>query len=163
DQFPTVSDEQTCQRRSSCDQIGSCVPICGKLIMRILENLAAARSRSGSVETFTDHCMFDWPEQIQTSPTSTSSSLSSFLPLIFSVCGPPTAIGSSVTCHLPSAPAVTFCVCLSMDTLTTSPGSAVPQTLFGFPCCSTMWLLKMLGTLTSAAAGWACIAAASAA
>ena len=45
--------------------------------------------------------MFDWPEQIQTSPTSTSSNVIVFLPLTVSVCGPPAASGSSVTCHLP--------------------------------------------------------------
>ena len=41
--------------------------------------------------------MFDWPEQIQTSPTSTSSTASLFLPVTASVCGPPTGSGSSVT------------------------------------------------------------------
>ena len=37
--------------------------------------------------------MFDWPEQIQTSPTSTSSNLRVFLPSMVSVCGPPAGIG----------------------------------------------------------------------
>ena len=42
----------------------------------------------------TDHCMLDWPEQTQTSPTSTSSRVISFLPLTVSLCGPPAGMGS---------------------------------------------------------------------
>ena len=50
--------------------------------------------------------MFDWPEQIQTSPTSTSSNGTVFLPRTVMVCGPPAGIGSSTTCQLPSEPAL---------------------------------------------------------
>ena len=45
--------------------------------------------------------MFDWPEQIQTSPTSTFFSVIVFLPETVSVWGPPTGKGSSLTVHLP--------------------------------------------------------------
>ena len=72
--------------------------------------------------------MFDWPEQIQTSPASTSLKLIVFLPLTVSVYGPPVGSGSSVTCHLPSGPAVAVLLWSLMVTVTSSPGSAQPQT-----------------------------------
>ena len=73
--------------------------------------------------------MFDWPEQIQTSPTSTSSSVIVFLPLIVIVCGPPA--GMRVERDLPRAivaglGALTLTV--QRPTVTSSPGSAQPQT-----------------------------------
>ena len=46
--------------------------------------------------------MFDWPEQIQTSPTRTSATSTLFLPWIVRVAGPPAFNSASLTIHLPS-------------------------------------------------------------
>ena len=97
--------------------------------------------------------MFDWPEQTQTSPTSTSSKVTVFFPLTVIVCGPPAGSGSSVTDHLPSSPAFAVFDWSAMLTVTSSPGSALPQTLSFCFCCKTMWLPKMFGSETSARAG----------
>ena len=79
----------------------------------------------------TDICMFDWPEQIQTSPASTSLKVRVFLPLTVSVYGPPVGSGSSVTCHLPSAPAVAVLHWSLMVTVTSSPGlGPAPDAVF---------------------------------
>jgi hypothetical protein len=68
---------------------------------------AEAISKSASQELCTLHCMFDWPEQIHTSPTSTFLSSLVLLPLIEIVAGFAFAgTGSSFTVHLPSAPAL---------------------------------------------------------
>ena len=73
----------------------------------MLGNLAVAISRSASQELSTLHCMFDWPEQTQTSPTSTSFSSRWLVPRIVSVAGLAFAgSGASFTVHLPSAPAL---------------------------------------------------------
>ena len=82
----------------------------------------------GVVGRVDGHCMFDWPEQSQTSPTSTSSKVIVFLPLTVSVCGPPAGSGSSVTDHLPSSSALAVLVWPAIVTVTSSPGSAQPQT-----------------------------------
>ena len=51
----------------------------------MLGNFAAAISRSGSFDWFTAHCMFDCPEQTQTSPMSTSLNVTVFFPFTVSV------------------------------------------------------------------------------
>ena len=72
--------------------------------------------------------MFDWPEASQTSPTSTSLTVSVFLPLTVSVCGAPAGASlSSRTSHLPSSPALVDCERPAIVTVTSSPGSAQPQ------------------------------------
>ena len=58
----------------------------------------------------------------------TSSNLTVFLPSMKRVCGPPAGIGSSVTCHEPSAPALVAWLWPPILTVTSSPGSAQPQT-----------------------------------
>ena len=133
---------------------GSCVPLFGTVISRMLGNFAAAFSRSASLVLLMLHCMFDWPAQTQTSPMSTSLNVIVFLPLTVSVCGPPySCTGSRKMCHMPSAAAVVEWVWLPSVTATASPGSALPQTLFLMPCCSTMWSPNMLLSDTSARAG----------
>ena len=73
-----------------------------------------------------------------------------FLPLTVSVCGPPAGIGSSVTGHLPSSPALAVLVWPAIVTVTSSPGSAQPQTRSFCSRCRTMWLPKIAGSFTSA-------------
>ena len=55
---------------------------------------------------------------------------------------PGVGIGAKRTRHVPSAPVVVATVWPAMDTVTASPGSAVPQTGTGMPCCSTAWSEK---------------------
>jgi hypothetical protein len=59
-------------------------------------------------------------------------------------------IASSLTCHLPSAPAVVFRVCPAKVTVTTSPALAPPQTGTGMSRCRTMWSAKIVAGTTSA-------------
>jgi hypothetical protein len=86
--------------------------------------------------------MFDWPENIHTSPTSTSLMVIVLFPLMVSVCGKVfTASGSSTTCHWPFWSATTVLFCPAKLTVTISPGSAVPQT--GAP-----WTQTRVGEVT---------------
>ena len=72
-------------------------------------SLAVAIAASPSALSASVNCMFDWPETIQTSPTSTSPSVIVLLPEIVIVPGVALAgIELSVTCHLPSDPAFVF-------------------------------------------------------
>ena len=115
--------------------------------------VAAAFSRSASLDWFTAHCMFDCPEQTQTSPMSTSVKVTVFLPRTVSVCGPPySRTGSSCTCQEPSAAATTDFDWPAKATVTSSPGSALPHTRLAMPCCSTMWSPNILLSDTSARA-----------
>ena len=97
--------------------------------------------------------MFDWPEQIQTSPASTSLKVRVFLPLTVIVYGPPVGSGSSITSHFPFGPALAVLPWSLMVTVTSSPGSAQPQTRSFCSRWRTMWSLKMAGSFTSARAG----------
>ena len=72
--------------------------------------------------------MFDWPDASQTSPISTSLMVISLLALTVIVCGPVAASFSSLSDHLPSAPAFADCFWPAMLTVTASLGSAQPQT-----------------------------------
>ena len=79
--------------------------------------------------------MFDWPEQIQTSPSSTSWNVTVFLPATTIASGLPSAsIGGSLQRHLPSAAAIAETELPASFTVTVSPGAAVPQTTIGI-CC----------------------------
>ena len=102
-------------------------------------------------------CMFDCPEQIQTSPTTTSASRTGS-----GEADDVTVItrgwvlatkGSRSTRHRPWSPA---CVCLSWpanDTATVAPGSAVPHTGTGIARCSTMCSPNGEPSRSSATAG----------
>jgi hypothetical protein len=72
--------------------------------------------------------MFDWPEQTQTSPTSTSRTVMVFSPATVISSGPPADSGSSDTRQRPLASAVVEALRPPISTLTCSPGAAVPQT-----------------------------------
>ena len=73
--------------------------------------------------------MFDWPDAIHTSPTSTSCNVVVFFPAIITSIGCSDAfIGSSVTHHRPLSSAVALPFDSPAVTVTCSPASAVPQT-----------------------------------
>src|SRR5947207_12780562 len=91
-------------------------------------NLALAFSSAALFDELTDISMLDWPLQIQTSPTSTSRSVIEFRPATVTSCGPPALSGSSLTDHVPSAPALALFFCPATETVTSSPGSTVPHT-----------------------------------
>ena len=83
--------------------------------------------------------MFDCPEQIQTSPTSTSLNVTVFFPFTVTVTG--VALpgnGVSSTRHFPLSSAWACVFSEPTVTVTASPGSAVPQTGSFAPSCSTM-------------------------
>ena len=82
--------------------------------------------------------MLDCPEQIQTSPKSTSRIVASAGPETVRVWGPPAGNGPSLTAHRPSAPAVASADLPAIVTVTRRPGSAQPQTGAGASRCKTM-------------------------
>ena len=95
--------------------------------------------------------MFDCPMPSHTSPTSTSENV---VPQTTS--WRPTdeyAIGSSVTRHLPSAPAFAVFVCPANLTTTFSPGSAMPHTGTGRFACNTAPSVNTAAGRTAANAG----------
>ncbi len=95
--------------------------------------------------------MFDWPEQSQTSPTSTLALVMVFLPVTTS--GRPLVLaarGARRTSQSPLSSAVVLRFWPAKATATSSPGSAVPQTGTSMPRCSTMLLVKIVASLTLA-------------
>jgi hypothetical protein len=120
--------------------------------MRTCGNFAAAFSFSKWLQRCTCIAMFDCPDASHTSPTSTSLTVSVFLPDTVSVSASPAGRGSSFTDQLPARSAVVFFVCLPSVTLTSSPASAQPQTGTAASRWSTAWSLKTLGSFTSAGA-----------
>ena len=100
---------------------------------------------------FTPNFMFDWPEQIQTSPTTTSLKLRvfspemvSFFPFLLA------AMGARLTRHSPCAFALVVLVCPEKETLTLLPGLAHPQTGTSRSRCRTIWSVKRLATVSLA-------------
>ena len=73
---------------------GSTAVFLGTVNRRIRGWSAAAISSSGRSARLTGHSMFDWPEQIQTSPTRMSLTSTDFGPATVRVCGPPGGIGA---------------------------------------------------------------------
>ena len=69
----------------------------------------SAVSFSPFKQALTPISMLDCPEQSQTSPTMTSSSLRVFDPLTVSVKGPPAFIGGNTALHSPAGLATVFC------------------------------------------------------
>ena len=86
------------------------------------------------------YSMFDCPEASQTSPTSTSCSLTVVFPSeIVIVRGSKLAsMGSSLSIHEPSSPTVVRTFCPANLTLTFLPGIPLPQMAAGSPCWRTM-------------------------
>ncbi len=112
-------------------------------ICRIAGYFAAAISSAGLRLAATDHSMFDWPEQSQTSPTRTSSARGSdvFLALRPNLEGQSLGIcghrGSS-TFQRPSPPAFVSTGPPPSETFTVLPGSAQPHTGIGTSRWKTM-------------------------
>jgi len=91
--------------------------------------------------------MFDWPAQIQTSPTSTSR-ISTWPPVREPAMDRArgtvlTASGASCTFHSPAASAVACRTWPPKRTVTSSPAAARPQTGTGRSACSTIPELKI--------------------
>ncbi len=86
----------------------------------------------------TVNSMLDWPEQIQTSPTRTSSKVTVLLPVTTSLKGPPAFWAGRSARQAPSAPAVVPATLSPRRTSTFSPGSPQPQTGMGISRCKTM-------------------------
>ena len=77
--------------------------------------------------------MLDWPEQIQTSPTTMLARVMVLLPLMTRSAGFAFAESAArSTRHLPSASAVVESVWSAKVTETFSPAEALPQTGMGF-------------------------------
>ena len=55
--------------------------------MRMLGKFDVSFSRSASLDAATAHCILDWPEQTQTSPTKISLISTTLEPLIVSLIG----------------------------------------------------------------------------
>ena len=108
-------------------------------------------SFSDSNEWLKGNSMFDWPLQIQTSPTRTFFSSILFLPSTINMSGPPAFWTGSFTFHFPSL-AVAEAFLPRKLTVTSSPASAQPQMGARTPCCNTMPSEKRPGSLTSARA-----------
>jgi len=93
---------------------------------------AAVISRSASRELRTRNAMLDWPEQSQTSPTSTLRTVTVLAPEAVSSDDTGEAgSGLSVTRHLPSARVITVAFWLRNATSTFSAAAASPQTTMG--------------------------------
>src|SRR5437016_1276649 len=92
-------------------------------------SLAAGITCAAPSEALMPNCMFDWPEQTQTSPTSTSSTSTRFLaPFTISLYGPPAACVGNTVDHLPSARDLVVAVAPLSSTVISSPGLAQPHT-----------------------------------
>ncbi len=92
------------------------------------------------------------PEQNHTSPTTTFLNVSAFSPATRN--SPPSAhalSGASAVFQRPCASAVAVAVCPANDTVTFSPGAALPHTGTRCPCWSTMLSPNTCGIVTAAA------------
>src|SRR4051812_14642707 len=97
--------------------------------------------------------MFDCPEHTHTSPTSTSLTVSVFLPFTVSAAGLALAgIAGSFAVHLPEPSALALAVWSPKVTVTGSFASAVPHTGTAMPCWRTMWSPNSGDSFTSARA-----------
>lgn len=104
--------------------------------------------------------MFDWPEQSQLSPTSTSSIFTDSGPLAGKPAGPSDSvmdmtcgvllafIESRTTFHVPSLSAVADLTWPPNSTVTFLPAGAQPHTGTLASLWMTMWALKILGNST---------------
>src|SRR5579859_4742232 len=92
--------------------------------------------------------IFDWPEQIHTSPTSTPLTVIWLIPAMSRSYGPPALVGGRTTTHRRSGPVTPLYAAPLKRTVICSPGVAQPHILMGASLCSTMPLLTRRGTLT---------------
>src|SRR5487761_1226753 len=96
--------------------------------------------------------MLDWPDAIQTSPTSTSCSVIVLVPCTSMENGPPAFPGFRYRLHRPKGPVVVLSVSSRNVPDTVSFGVAIPQTWTGRFRCTTIWSAKIDGRRTSAPA-----------
>ena len=92
---------------------------------------ASASMRREASDLLAIHCMFDWPEASQTSPTSRFLRVTiAPSPSVMSIsAGCAFALsGASSTIHLPSSPASVDFFCPAKSTVTLVPGLLQPQT-----------------------------------
>src|SRR5262249_28797466 len=95
-------------------------------------------------------------EQTQTSPTRTSLRVTVFLPVTVNSYGPPACCRGSLAVQRPSLSAVARASASDRRrTVTSSPGSAGPQTGIDRSRCGTMWSVNRGWSLTSARAAGA--------
>ena len=110
-----------------------------------------AISSSAPIAFRTIHSMLDWPEATQTSPTTTSETVSLFLPATVISNGPGAeSFRFRASIHLPAASALAVAEMPLSDTVTSSPGSALPQIGTFAAFSRTMWSEMMAGSLMSA-------------
>ena len=86
------------------------------------------------------HCMFDWPEAIQTSPTRMflrTTFLPSLSVMTISAGSAFALSGASLTSHLPSLPASALTFCPANSTVIFVPGLLQPQTGKSISRCRT--------------------------
>ena len=115
--------------------------------------LAAAIASFALWVLFRTHSMFDWPEQIQTSPTSTFL-IEIFLSpaeILISVGSAFAGSGARVAAHRPSGPALEVIFWPAKETSTSWPGSAQPQIFTGISRWRTMLSEKNRGRLRARA------------
>ena len=87
-----------------------------------------AISPSAPIASRTMNCMLDWPEATQTSPITTSESVSLFFPATVISNGPGAESSRfRASIHLPAASALAVAAMPLSDTVTSSPGSPLPQ------------------------------------
>ena len=92
------------------------------------------------------------PEQNHTSPTTTFLNVSAFSPATRNSAPSAHALsGASAVFQRPCASAVAVAVCPANDTVTFSPGAALPHTGTRCPCWSTMLSPNTRGIVTAAA------------
>ncbi len=116
----------------------------------MLGKLADSDSRSGSFALATGQAMFDWPEQIQTSPTNTSENVLVSSAAIVMVCGPPAGSGSSRMSNRPSLSDLAVPSCPASSTRTSVSADVQPQTWIGLSRWTTIESPKTGESLSSA-------------
>ena len=140
---------------ASTSSSGSREILCATLKWRMSGQFAAATSFSQSFTLRRElmvNSMLLCPEQNHTSPTTTFLNASAFSPVTRnSVPSAQAFSGASLSRHLPCASAVAVAVCPANDTVTFSPGAALPHTGTLCPCWSTMLSPNTRGIVTAAA------------
>src|SRR5258706_16134056 len=94
--------------------------------------------------------MLDWPDATQTSPTSTSLSVTVLVAFTTRENGPPASPGDKYRLQRPRSSVVAVLLSPRNVTATLSPGVALPQTCTGIPRCRTMWSARSAGSVASA-------------
>ncbi len=143
---PTVCGEQTSHLAATVSCGSVCItcgppgrsPAQGTLKKRIRGCRAAAISAFAFMDPPTDICMFDWPEQSQTLPKSTSRTSMVCGPVTVIVCGPPAGKASNLASHLPWASATAVAVLPASLTVTSLLGCVQPQTVVATSRCKTV-------------------------